>query len=175
MVLLPRMVRILMEGLIPVSEAARDFMAKRATGREIYIGLDSAVLVGHPANISAGLLLVPIAIVLLIILPGNHMLLFADLAVLVFLCTQFAPAAKGNVLRMIIVGTILLIIGFYISNAPGTHDHQGGDRGRVQGAGQRPESHVHLQHRRMASCGPRWPSSRWANTWAGSAWRSSRP
>jgi PTS system galactitol-specific IIC component len=117
MVLLPRMVRILMEGLIPVSEAARDFMAKRASGREIYIGLDSAVLVGHPANISAGLLLVPIAILLSIILPGNRMLLFADLAVLVFLCTQFAPAAKGNVFRMVVVGTVLLIIGFYISNA----------------------------------------------------------
>jgi PTS system galactitol-specific IIC component len=117
MVLLPRMVRILMEGLIPVSEAARTFMAKRASGREIYIGLDSAVLVGHPANISAGLLLVPIAIILMLILPGNRMLLFADLAVLVFLCTQFAPAAKGNVVRMVIIGTVLLIVGFYVSNA----------------------------------------------------------
>ncbi len=117
MVLLPRMVRILMEGLIPISEAARDFMAKRASGREVYIGLDSAVLVGHPANISAGLILVPIAILLSIILPGNHMLLFADLAVLTFLCTQFAPAARGNLFRMIVVGTIILIIGFYISNA----------------------------------------------------------
>jgi PTS system galactitol-specific IIC component len=41
MLLLPRMVQILMEGLIPVSEAARDFMQRRAGGREIYIGLDS--------------------------------------------------------------------------------------------------------------------------------------
>ena len=117
MVLLPRMVRILMEGLIPVSEAARSFMAKRAAGREIHIGLDSAVLVGHPANISSGLLLVPIAILLSVILPGNRMLLFADLAVLVFLCTQFAPAAKGNVVRMVIIGTVVLIVGFYVSNA----------------------------------------------------------
>ncbi len=106
-----------MEGLIPVSEAARTFMSKRAAGREIHIGLDSAVLVGHPANISAGLLLVPIAILLSVILPGNRMLLFADLAVLVFFCTQFAPAAKGNVVRMVIIGTVLLIAGFYISNA----------------------------------------------------------
>ncbi len=117
MVLLPRMVRILMEGLIPVSEAARDFMQKRATGREVYIGLDSAVLVGHPSAISTGLLLVPIAILLSIILPGNRMLLFADLAVLPFLCSQIAPMAKGNVVRMVFVGTILLIFGFYFSNA----------------------------------------------------------
>ncbi len=117
MVLLPRMVRLLMEGLIPVSEAARTFMSKRAAGREVYIGLDSAVLVGHPSAISTGLLLVPIAILLSIILPGNRMLLFADLAVLPFLCSQCAPMAKGNVVRMVIIGTFLLIVGFYVANA----------------------------------------------------------
>ncbi len=117
MVILPRMVSILMEGLIPISEAARDFMSKRAGGREVYIGLDSAILTGHPANISTGLILVPIGIVLSIILPGNRMVLFADLAVLVFWCTQIAPAAKGNVVRMIIIGTVLLIVGFYTANA----------------------------------------------------------
>ncbi|HHJ06855.1 MAG TPA: PTS sugar transporter subunit IIC, partial [Anaerolineae bacterium] len=58
MVLLPRMVQILMEGLIPVSEAARDFMQKRASGREIYVGLDSAILIGHPSAISSSLILV---------------------------------------------------------------------------------------------------------------------
>lgn len=117
MVLLPRMVRILMEGLIPVSEAAREFMSKRAADREVYIGLDSAVLVGHPSAISTGLILVPIAILLSIILPGNRMLLFADLAVLPFLCAQCAPLAKGNILRMVLMGTWLLIIGFYVANA----------------------------------------------------------
>jgi PTS system galactitol-specific IIC component len=117
MVLLPRMVRILMEGLIPVSEAARTFMSKRAKGREVYIGLDSAVLTGHPANIATGMLLVPIAILLSVILPGNRMILFADLAVLVFWCTQIAPAAKGNVFRMVVIGTILVVVGFYVANA----------------------------------------------------------
>ncbi len=117
MVLLPRMVRILMEGLIPVSEAARTFMSKRAKGREVYIGLDSAVLTGHPANIATGMLLVPIAILLSVILPGNRMILFADLAVLVFWCTQIAPAAKGNVFRMVVIGTVLVTVGFYVANA----------------------------------------------------------
>lgn len=117
MVILPRMVRILMEGLIPVSEAARDFMSKRASDREIYIGLDSAVLIGHPSAISTGLLLVPIAILLSIFLPGNRMLLFADLAVLPFLASQIAPMAKGNIVRMVTVGTVLLIFGFYGANA----------------------------------------------------------
>lgn len=115
MLLLPRMVQILMEGLIPVSEAARDFMQKRAGGREFHIGLDSAILIGHPAAISSALLLVPIAILLSIILPGNRVILFADLAVIPFVVALFAPLMRGNIIRMVIAGTLELAVGFYIA------------------------------------------------------------
>jgi PTS system galactitol-specific IIC component len=117
MLLMPRMVQILMEGLIPVSEAAREFMKKRASDREIYIGLDSAILIGHPAAISSSLLLVPIAILLSIILPGNRVILFADLAVIPFVVALFAPLMKGNIFRMIVAGTLELAVGFYIATA----------------------------------------------------------
>lgn len=115
MLLLPRMVQILMEGLIPVSEAARDFMQRRAGGREIYIGLDSAILIGHPAAISTALVLVPVAILLSAILPGNRVILFADLAVIPFVVAMFAPLMRGNIFRMILAGTITLAVGFYIA------------------------------------------------------------
>jgi galactitol PTS system EIIC component len=117
MLLLPRMVAILMEGLIPVSEAAREFMQKRASGREIYIGLDSAILIGHPASISAALILVPIAILLSLILPGNKVILFADLAIIPFVVALFAPLMKGNIVRMIVAGTLELAVGFYIASS----------------------------------------------------------
>ena len=117
MLLLPRMVQILMEGLIPVSEAAREFMKKRASDREIYIGLDSAILIGHPAAISSSLLLVPIAILMSIILPGNRVILFADLAVIPFVVALFAPLMKGNIFRMIVAGILELGVGFYIATA----------------------------------------------------------
>ena len=117
MLLLPRMVAILMEGLIPVSEAAREFMQKRASGREIYIGLDSAILIGHPAAISTALVLVPIAILLSLILPGNQVILFADLAVIPFVVAMFAPLMKGNIVRMIVAGTLELLVGFYIATS----------------------------------------------------------
>lgn len=117
MILLPRMVQILMEGLIPISEAAREFMQKRAAGQEVYIGLDSAILIGHPAVISSALILVPIAILLSVILPGNHVLLFADLAVIPFVVAMFGPMTRGNVVRIVIIGTVALAIGFYVGNA----------------------------------------------------------
>jgi PTS system galactitol-specific IIC component len=117
MVLLPRMVSILMEGLIPISEAAREFMKKRASDREVYIGLDSAILIGHPAVISSALILVPIAILLSVILPGNRVLLFADLAVIPFVVAMFGPMTRGNIVRTVIIGTVALGVGFYIGNA----------------------------------------------------------
>jgi len=120
MLLLPRMVAILMEGLIPVSEAARDFMQRRASGREIYIGLDSAILIGHPAAISTALVLVPIAILLSIILPGNQVILFADLAIIPFVVALFAPLMKGNIVRMIVAGTLELAVGFYFATGMST-------------------------------------------------------
>ena len=120
MLLLPRMVAILMEGLIPVSESARDFMQRRASGREIYIGLDSAILIGHPAAISAALVLVPIAILLSIILPANQVILFADLAIIPFVVALFAPLMKGNIVRMIVAGTLELAVGFYIATSMST-------------------------------------------------------
>jgi PTS system galactitol-specific IIC component len=114
MMLLPRMVAILMEGLIPISEAARDFMNKRFGGGEVYIGLDSAILIGHPAPLTASLVLVPIVIILALILPGNRFLPFADLAVFPFLFAMMAPITRGNVGRMIIIGTLASILGLYM-------------------------------------------------------------
>ena len=116
MLLLPRMVQILMEGLIPISEAARDFMSKRAGSREINIGLDAAILIGHPSSIATALLLVPITIVLAIILPGNRMMPFADLAAIPFFVCMFAPITRGNVARMTILGTLAAIAGLYLAS-----------------------------------------------------------
>lgn len=117
MLLLPRMVKVLMEGLLPVSDAAQEFVRKRTGDRELLVGLDSAILIGHPAAISSSLILVPIAIVLSVILPGNRVILFADLAVIPFIVAMTAPLLKGNVFRMVVVGTITLALGFYVANA----------------------------------------------------------
>ena len=116
MLLLPRMVQILMEGLIPVSEAAREFMTKRTSKREIYIGLDAAILIGHPSAIATGLLLVPITILLAIILPGNRMMPFADLAAIPFFVCMLAPITRGNVVRMTILGSLCAIAGLYMAS-----------------------------------------------------------
>ncbi|TWT09255.1 PTS galactitol transporter subunit IIC [Planomicrobium sp. CPCC 101079] len=115
MVLLPRMVALLMEGLVPVSEAAGAFVKKRFPGRDLYIGMDSALAIGHPAVLSSALLLIPITIFLAVLLPGNSVLPFADLASIPFLICLMVPIFRGNIVRTVIGGTIYIGVGLYIA------------------------------------------------------------
>jgi galactitol PTS system EIIC component len=115
MVLMPRMVKILMEGLMPVSESAREWLNKRFGDREIYIGLDAAVALGHPAVISTALILVPITIVIAVILPGNAVLPFGDLATIPFIVAFIVGAARGNIVHSVLVGAIMIAISLYIA------------------------------------------------------------
>jgi PTS system galactitol-specific IIC component len=116
MVLMPRMVSLLMEGLIPLSEAAREFLQKKAGNREIYIGLDSAIAIGHPTSIATALVMVPITLILAILLPGNKVLPFGDLATIPFMVAMMVPIVRGNVVRAIITSTVVMVPTLYIMN-----------------------------------------------------------
>lgn len=57
----------------------------------------------------------PVAIFLAVILPGNHVLPFADLAVIPWMFVLITPIVKQNGFRGIIVGIIVLAVGLYIA------------------------------------------------------------
>ena len=116
LVLIPRMASLLMEGLLPVSDAASAFVEKRFSNRgKIYIGLDSAVGVGHPVTLAISFVLVPLCIFLAVLLPGNTVLPFADLAVIPWMFVLITPVVHNNGFRGIIIGIIVLAIGLYIA------------------------------------------------------------
>ncbi|MCR6111537.1 PTS galactitol transporter subunit IIC [Bacillus sp. A301a_S52] len=115
MVLMPRMVKILMEGLTPVSESAREFLKKRFGNEDIYIGLDAAVAIGHPSVISTALILVPITVGMAVILPGNNVLPFGDLATIPFIVAFIVGGAKGNIIHSVIAGSILIGLSLFMA------------------------------------------------------------
>lgn len=114
--LLPRVVAILMEGLTPIAEAAREFLQTRAKGRDIYIGMDSALILGHPTTLAAALILVPITLLLAVILPGNRLLPFGDLAGTAFFVVMVTPWTRGNLIKTVLVGTVLMAIIMYMGS-----------------------------------------------------------
>lgn len=118
MVLMPRMVKLLMEGLIPISEAARAFLQKRfGEDANIYIGLDAAVTTGHPAVIATALILVPLTLVLAVILPGNNLLPFGDLATIPFIVAMIVAAARGNIVHSVLAGVVVISMSLLMASA----------------------------------------------------------
>lgn len=115
MFLMPRMVKILMEGLVPISEAAKVFLSTRFKGREIYLGLDAALTTGHPANLATGLLLVPITLLIAVILPGNKVLPFGDLATIPFYVSLIVGSRKGNIFQSVLTGSIVIALALLMA------------------------------------------------------------
>ena len=113
------MVSILMEGLIPVSDSAREFVQKRFPGRKFYIGLDTAIAVGQPAVLATSLVLVPVTVLIAIALApaGNQVLPLVDLATLPFIVAMMVPIFRGNIVRSVIGGAIVIGIGLFIATA----------------------------------------------------------
>ncbi|MED3572104.1 PTS galactitol transporter subunit IIC [Cytobacillus praedii] len=116
MVLFPRMVKIIVEGLLPISEAAKSFFNKRFKGKEVFIGLDSAITLGLPTTQIVGTMLIPITLVLAVILPGNQVLPLGDLAFVAFFTCMATIIHNGNILKTVISGIINMIGVLYIAS-----------------------------------------------------------
>ena len=120
LVLIPRMASLLMEGLMPISDAASNFIQTRVKNRgNIYIGLDSAIAVGYPATLSLALILIPLMVAFALILQplGNQTLPFVDLTAGTYLLAVAVPICKGNGFRGLIVGLVSVVGLLLISTA----------------------------------------------------------
>ena len=116
LVLVPKMAALLMEGLLPISDASSAFIQKHFSSRgKIYIGLDSAVGTGHPISLAVALILVPVTIFLAVVLPGNNVLPFVDLAVMPYMFVLIIPLVKGNGFRALVTGVIVVATGLLIA------------------------------------------------------------
>lgn len=104
MVLIPKMTSLFMEGLMPISEAAQSFTQSRFKDRKFLIGLDAAVVVGNSDVITTSLIVIPLTIFMAVVLPGNRVLPFADLAVVPFRVALVVALTRGNLFKNIVIG-----------------------------------------------------------------------
>lgn len=99
-------------------KADPDSIQKRfGENANIYIGLDAAVTTGHPAVIATALILVPITILLAVILPGNNVLPFGDLATIPFIVAMIVAAARGNIVHSVLAGIVVISLSLLMSTA----------------------------------------------------------
>jgi PTS system galactitol-specific IIC component len=115
MMILPRMVSIIAEGIVPITMSIVQYMRERFKDREIYVAVDCAVLLGHPAVMASTIILFPLLVLLAAILPGVQMLPIASLAVVPFWAGGVVPYTKGNVVKTVIVILLYAIPFMYFS------------------------------------------------------------
>jgi PTS system galactitol-specific IIC component len=65
--------------------------------------------------LAVSLVLVPLTVFLAVVLPGNKVLPFADLAVIPFMFVLIIPIVKNNGFRAIIIGFVTLALGLWIA------------------------------------------------------------
>lgn len=113
MELIPRITKLFIDGLKPISVKAQEMVDKRLHGRKVHIGMSPALVIGHPTTLVVSILLIPTVLIISVILPGNQFLPLASLAGMFYLFPIVLPYTKGNVVKTFIIGLVALIFGLY--------------------------------------------------------------
>lgn len=116
--LTPRMVKLFMEGISPVSAAARDYMIdKLGEDAEFNIGVDIALGVGDQATITCGAFMIPVCILLAFIFPGNHFFPVAFFgSSLTYAMATVCMVSKGNMFRSLLIGIVYMCFTLFAFN-----------------------------------------------------------
>ncbi|MBP5306654.1 MAG: PTS sugar transporter subunit IIC [Paludibacteraceae bacterium] len=113
MELIPRITKLFIDGLMPISEKTKELVNKKFNGKKVHIGMSPALVIGHPTTLVVTLLLIPTYLIVSVLLPGNQFLPLASLAGLFYLFPIILPYTNGNVIKTYLIGLIALVIGLY--------------------------------------------------------------
>lgn len=116
MVLMPKVVKCIMDGLLPLSERAKEVLTKKFGNSEFYIGLDPAILLGDSQVVTAGLIFIPLTLLIAVLVPGNRVLPFGDLATIGFFIAIAVAVHNGNLFRTLFSGSLIMYMTIWIAN-----------------------------------------------------------
>ena len=113
-VILPRMVSLLMEGLVPISTAARKFFYKHlGDDYEVVIGMDEALCLGDQPGLECAAIMIPITVAVSF-LPGIGVFPLAGLGSLAYTTCMCSLYAEGDILKIIVSSTVSQIYCLYM-------------------------------------------------------------
>ncbi len=111
-ILVPKMVGLLMEGLVPISNAARKFFKSHlGDDYDIYIGMDEALYLGDETGIQCSVIMIPIALALAF-LPGVTVFPIASIGSLCYTTCACSLFAKGDVFKTIVASAVCMAYCF---------------------------------------------------------------
>lgn len=116
MVLLPKMVSIMMEGLSTIADGAQAFMKKHlgkdkdGNERELLVGMDVALGIGNPVVVTTSVIMIPLAILFAFIIPDMTYFPIGTMTGIIYQVAMFAMASKGNFFRTLTTFAIFQFI-----------------------------------------------------------------
>lgn len=117
MFLLPKCGGLIGEGITPVSESMKDKIQKHFTGRaELYVAVDTGILMTNKSVIVTGLILMPLALIIALAIPGNRILPLGDLPNLISVMSVTVLISRGNVIRSVLTGIPVIVTYILISD-----------------------------------------------------------
>lgn len=137
MLLMPRVIKPIMDGLNPIAKQARKRLQAKFGGQDFLIGLDPALLLGHTSVVSASLIFIPLTILIAVLVPGNRVLPFGDLATIGFFVAMAVAVHQGNLFRTLISGIIIMGITLWIATQTiGLHTQLAANAGALKAGSQ---------------------------------------
>ena len=113
-ILMPKVVGLLMEGLLPLSKDARKYFKKRLGDEyEIYIGMDEALCLGDETGIQLVGIMIPITI-LIAFMPGVHMFPLSTLGSMIYITCAMSMYANGDMFKGLLSSIGVVIYKTYI-------------------------------------------------------------
>ena len=122
MVLMPKMVGVLMEGISPVGKAARATMSNQMGKKtNLNIGMDIALGLGDPTTETATVITIPLVIICALFFPNIKLFPVGLLMSIIYISVAGTLMTKGNLFRTIIIGVIFCSVTLYLEAyvAPG--------------------------------------------------------
>lgn len=118
MFLLPTAAGLIGKGFAPLGEHLKVSLARRfGEDYDLYFAMDAGVIMSHKSVMATGLLLMPVALVLAFLVPGNRVLPLGDLPNLISVMSVIVLVSRGNVIRAFLTGIPLTAAYLWIASA----------------------------------------------------------
>lgn len=108
MIIYPNVSSLFVKGLVPLSNSMNERVSKgNKDGRRYFnVAMDPAIFFGHSSNLTAAMILIPIVFLISLFLPGNKLMLLADIPAMPFMTAVIIAIFKGDILMTVLFGAV---------------------------------------------------------------------
>ncbi len=116
MFLLPQCGELIGKGIGPISRQLKEWIQQRFPKKEeLFVAINPEILMSNKSVMITGLILMPVALLIALVLPGNRVLPLGDLPNLISVMSVTVLISRGNVIRSVVTGIPLVATFLLIS------------------------------------------------------------